>query len=118
MNVPYLPAAAALLACVLVLAPVPGAAAGSDIDLSTGDVAAGEQRYKVNCVNCHGKSGQGMASFPSIAGREAAYIAERLASYRAREMVGPNSAIMMSLTRDLTDAEIANLAAYISSTFE
>lgn len=83
-----------------------------------GDVQAGEARYKVNCVNCHGKQGQGMASFPSIAGRDSAYIAERLRSYRAREKVGPNSALMMSLTQDLTDAEIANLAAYISTTFE
>jgi cytochrome c553 len=82
------------------------------------DLAAGEQRYRVNCVNCHGREGKGMASFPSIAGRDAEYIEDRLTTYRAREMVGPNSAIMMSLAGDLSDAEIENLAAYISTTFQ
>lgn len=83
-----------------------------------GDVVAGEQRYNVNCVNCHGRAGKGMASFPSIAGRDADYIADRLIQYRAREKVGPNSAIMMSLVAELTDEEIANLAVYVSTTFE
>jgi len=83
-----------------------------------GDIAAGEDRYMENCVNCHGKAGKGMASFPAIAGREPEYIADRLSSYRAREMVGPNSAIMMSLSEDLSDEDIANLSAYISATFE
>lgn len=81
------------------------------------DLAAGEQRYNVNCVNCHGREGKGMASFPSISGQDAEYIQDRLTTYRAREMVGPNSAIMMSLVGDLSDAEIENLAAYISTTF-
>jgi cytochrome c553 len=82
------------------------------------DLAAGEKRYNVNCVNCHGKAGQGMASFPALKGREAAYIAEKLQTYRAREMVGPNSAIMMSLSSDLTDEDIANLAAFIADRFQ
>ncbi|MFW5654556.1 MAG: c-type cytochrome [Roseicyclus sp.] len=81
------------------------------------DVAAGESRYAVNCVNCHGAAGQGMASFPAIKGRDAAYIAGKLETYRAREMVGPNSAIMMSLSADLSDEDIANLAAFIETRF-
>ena len=83
-----------------------------------GDIGAGEQRYNVNCVNCHGRGGKGMASFPPILGRDADYIAHRLTQYRGRESVGPNSAIMMSLVADLTDEEIANLAVYISTTFQ
>jgi cytochrome c553 len=81
------------------------------------DIAAGASRYNVNCVNCHGNAGQGMASFPAIQGRDAAYIAEKLETYRAREMVGPNSAIMMSLSSDLSDDDIANLAAFIADRF-
>ena len=83
-----------------------------------GDVAAGKDRYLVNCVNCHGKTGKGMASFPSLVGRDADYIADRLAKYRAKEKVGPNSAIMSSLTGDLSDDDIANLAAYVAATFQ
>ena len=66
-------------------------------DVQADELAAGEERYKVNCVNCHGKTGKGMAAFPAIAGRDQAYVVERLTKYRAKEKVGPNSAIMMSL---------------------
>ncbi len=83
-----------------------------------GDVEAGKTRYLENCVNCHGEAGKGMASFPAIVNRDEDYIAKRLKQYRAREKVGPNSAIMMSLTGELSDDEIANLAAYISKTFQ
>ena len=96
--------------CAILALGVAGARAG--------DVGAGEQRYNVNCVNCHGNAGKGMASFPPIVGRDADYIANRLMQYRAREKVGPNSAIMMSLVADLTDEEIANLAVYVSTTFQ
>jgi len=84
---------------------------------AAGDAAAGEARYKQGCVNSHGKAGQGMASFPSLAGRDAAYISDRLTSYRARESVGPNSALMYSWAGPLSDEEIANIAAYVSTSF-
>lgn len=82
------------------------------------DITAGETRYAENCINCHGKAGKGMASFPSIVGRDAEYIAGRLMQYRAKEMVGPNSAIMMSWAEKLSDDEIDSLAAYISTAFQ
>ncbi len=83
-----------------------------------GDVAAGEARYKKNCVNCHGKNGKGVASFPSLAGKEADYISGRLMTYRAKEKVGPNSALMFSWAGKLKDEEIANLAAFVATTFK
>jgi cytochrome c553 len=101
-------AAGAALATVATGAVAPAAAA---------DLAEGQKRYNFNCVNCHGNAGQGMASFPGIKGRDAAYITEKLETYRAREMVGPNSAIMMSLSADLSDEDIANLAAFIEARF-
>lgn len=83
-----------------------------------GDVAAGKKRYLENCVNCHAKTGKGVASFPSLVGKDANYISNRLMKYRARERVGPNSALMYSWAANLSDDEIANLAAYISTTFK
>ena len=104
------------LASAAALALVMSAPATAAEDL-TPDLAAGEERYRVNCVNCHGRTGRGMAAFPSVAGHDADYIADRLHSYRAREMVGPNSALMFSLADALTDQEIANLAAFIADSF-
>jgi cytochrome c553 len=83
-----------------------------------GDAAAGEKRYMQNCVNCHAKTGKGVASFPSLAGRDADYISDRLMKYRAGEKVGPNSALMYSWAGNLSDDDIANLAEYISATFK
>lgn len=81
------------------------------------DLAAGAALYAETCANCHGRAGRGMASFPSIAGREAEYLAERLVQYRAGERVGPNSLLMIPMAADLSDADIADLAAYVSTTF-
>ena len=96
---------------------------GATLCLSIGeahaaDAAVGEKRYKKNCVNCHGKTGKGMASFPPLKGRDADYIAGRLEKYRAREKVGPNSVIMMEWAAKLSDDEIANIAAYVSTKFK
>ena len=32
----------------------------------SGDAGAGEKRYAVNCGNCHGPGGMGLASYPKI----------------------------------------------------
>lgn len=82
------------------------------------EIAAGEGLYAESCVSCHGSAGRGMASFPSIAGRDADYIAKRLKQYRAGERVGANSALMAPHAADLSDDDIDNLAAYISDEFQ
>jgi cytochrome c553 len=58
-----------------------------------------------------------MASFPSLRGKEASYLAERLNQYRAGEKVGPNSLLMIPVAADLTDDEIEGLAEYIATAF-
>lgn len=83
-----------------------------------GDLAAGETRYALTCANCHGKSGRGMASFPSLKGRDAGYIADKLTRYRSGEKIGPNALLMIPMALELTDEEIANLAAFVSTKFK
>lgn len=78
-----------------------------------GDPAAGQQAFAA-CISCHGPQGQGMAIFPRIAGQTADYISGRLKQYRAGEMVGPSSPLMMPHAAGLSDEQIADLAAYIS----
>ena len=68
------------------------------------------------CSKCHGPTGRGMASFPSLAGRDADYVASRLKQYRAKEKVGPNCPLMIPHAVKLSDDQIANLAAYTSKT--
>ncbi len=82
------------------------------------DIVAGEEIYQGNCSNCHGRSAQGMASFPKLVGHDADYLETRLEQYRAGERVGPNSALMIPVARELSDADIDNVVAYITTTFE
>ena len=81
----------------------------------SGDVAAGEARYAQNCGNCHGPAGMGLASYPKIGGKEVPYSIDRLETYRAGTKIGPNSSLMIMMAQVLSDEEIANLAAYLSS---
>lgn len=79
------------------------------------DKAAGEALYAETCAQCHGPSAKGMASFPSLAERDADYITSRLETYRAGEKVGSNSFLMIPNATDLSDDDIANLAAFIAN---
>ena len=82
------------------------------------DPAAGQTRYAVNCITCHGVKGKGIAEFPPLIGRDREYITHRLTQYRGKIEVGPDSAVMWSMAAELTDATIADVAAYVSATFK
>jgi len=101
----------AFFAAVAVL--VPGAAAD---EVGT-DTAATAKVYAEVCSKCHGPTGRGMASFPRLSDKDKEYLAGRLRQYRAGEMVGPNTPLMMPHAVNLTDADIDGLAAYISTAF-
>lgn len=79
------------------------------------DLAAGEEYYAAVCSNCHGPAAKGMASFPKLTGHDAEFLITRLEQYRAGETVGPNTALMAPIAADLSDEDIANLAAYIAT---
>ena len=81
------------------------------------DLTAGEEKYQSVCRNCHGPTAKGMASFPKLAGQDAETLTILLEQYRAGETLGYNTALMAPHAKELTDEEIANLAAYIA-TFE
>lgn len=78
------------------------------------DAAAGEDLYRDSCRQCHGPTGRGMASYPRLNDKEAEYLVDRLQRYRAGERFGPNSALMIPAASDLSDEDIANLAAFLS----
>lgn len=78
------------------------------------DIDAGQGLYREACRQCHGPTAKGMGSFPRLTGKPVELLVERLETYRAGERVGPNSALMMPVAKELSDADIANLAAFIA----
>jgi len=87
--------------------------ASSEDDTLTGNIEAGEARYKKSCINCHGAAGKGVASYPKISGQEISYTTSKLETYRDGIKIGPNSSLMIMMAKPLTDEEIADLAAYL-----
>jgi len=77
-----------------------------------GDPAAGEEKA-ATCAACHGADGVStIASNPILAGQYASYIKHALESYRDGSR--PN-AIMAGFAAQLSDEDIADLAAWFSS---
>ncbi|KPK39154.1 MAG: hypothetical protein AMJ69_06480 [Gammaproteobacteria bacterium SG8_47] len=80
------------------------AQAGGDVD--AGKTLAGK------CSGCHGASGEGAGSNPALKGKSADAIAAALNDYKS----GARKHTMMEmLAKPLSDADIANLAAFYSS---
>ncbi len=76
--------------------------------------AAGKKLYDKLCVGCHGASGAGARKIPRLAGQRGQYLEDSLKRYRSGsgERIDP---VMAAYTRNLKDADIQNLAAYLSA---
>ncbi|MGM0553038.1 MAG: c-type cytochrome [Pseudomonadota bacterium] len=97
-----------------------GGIAGGMLALSNAqaaDIQAGQSMYQSVCVSCHGTEAKGQAIFPALAGRDAEYLADRLKRYRAGQEVGDNTGLMRPQAQNLSDDDIANVAAFIASEF-
>ena len=68
----------------------------------------------VGCTACHGAGGEGGVG-PQLSGRDASYVTTALTAYKNRETRGPQSALMYATAGALSDADIANLAAFVES---
>jgi cytochrome c553 len=96
----------------LTAALVAGAAAAQGA-APVGDPAKGREKIQM-CQGCHGIDGWRTAfpevySVPKIAGQNAAYLAAALKEYKAGDRSHPS---MRAIAAGLTDADMANLAAY------
>lgn len=93
---------------VFVLGSYPGSALPADIE--AGKKIAQAKR----CGDCHGATGispQG-TSYPNLAGQKPAYLSQALVAYRDKTRQHP---LMTGMAKDLSDSDIANLAAYFAS---
>jgi cytochrome c553 len=72
------------------------------------------EKYYGQCIACHGGNGEGGIG-PKLQGQAAADIAMKLIAYRNGEERGAQSAMMWPVAKPMADADIDNLAAYLSS---
>ncbi len=87
------------------------------------DLKTGESIYRGGitsakipaCMGCHGPSGNGnpAASWPALAGQNAAYIALTLRSFRSGERNNDPNQMMQMVAHRLSDAEIEAVANYV-----
>ncbi len=93
----------------------------SSAGLPSGNLAAGEKLAShknastgQSCIDCHGANGNAPIdpSYPKLGGQYGDYLAQALQSYRGGKR---EHALMSSQAKDLSDQQIADLAAYFGS---
>jgi cytochrome c553 len=67
----------------------------------------------VQCVACHGPSGEGNASFPRLAGQHSAYVLEQIKVFQSSDL-RPRGAPMKQITHSLSEADALAVAHYIA----
>lgn len=83
--------------------------------LAAGDVAAGQAKAAV-CAACHGADGIAtIPGYPNLKGQNEQYIVSSLNAYKNKERYGGLAAVMQAQAAALSDADVANLAAYYAS---
>jgi cytochrome c553 len=83
------------------------------LNVQAQDVKAGRDKADPACALCHGPTGiASMPSAPNLAGQPPIYTSEQLKNYRSGKR---HHEVMSVIAKPLTDAEIADLAAWYSS---
>jgi cytochrome c553 len=78
---------------------------------AAGDAAAGKAKATA-CAMCHGPNGEGTQMAPKLAGEDPAKFVQALADYKSGKK---DNAMMKAQVGSLSDADMANLAAYYAS---
>ena len=87
-------------------------AVASSAALAGGDAAAGKAKY-ATCQGCHGPGGISVNPvWPSLAGQKDGYLVKQMKAFRDGARTDP---MMSPMAKPLTDEDIENLAAYLST---
>jgi cytochrome c553 len=70
----------------------------------------------VQCAACHGPEGQGGIG-PTLAGRSADNIIDKLLTYKRGETVGAQSFLMWPQAQGLTDGQIGMIGVFVQEGF-
>jgi len=77
------------------------------------DTVAGKKLFDATCAACHGENGISVATiYPNLAGQKADYLVAQLKAFRDGTRSNP---IMNPMAKALTDADIDNVATYLST---
>jgi cytochrome c553 len=76
-----------------------------------GDVQAGKTKA-AGCAGCHGANGEGVAPNPALAGKPEAQFVQAIQDYKSGKRANP---VMKTFATQLSDQDVANLAAYYAS---
>lgn len=77
-----------------------------------GDAAKGKEK-SLTCAACHGINGKSVVPiYPHLAGQQEQYLVKQLTAFRDGQRTDP---IMGPMAAPLSDADIADLAAYFAS---
>jgi cytochrome c553 len=78
---------------------------------AAGDAQAGKAKAGA-CAGCHGVNGEGIKPNPALAGKSEGEIVEALKDYKSGKRANP---IMKTFASQLSDQDMANMAAYYAS---
>ena len=91
-------------------APVAGAALAAAVKP---DMAQGEAKFTAVCAACHGADGNsGSPANPKLAQQHPEYIVKQLQEFKAGKRL---NAIMQPMAGQLTDADMKNIAAWVTA---
>src|SRR5690606_6342813 len=87
------------------------------------DLSAGQQALeKFACASCHGADAKTstLPSYPVLAGQHADYLLHALRSYKrgatgSTQVNARNNAVMTAMVQQLSDADMVNISAWLSS---
>ncbi|MGO4998022.1 c-type cytochrome [Oceanisphaera sp. W20_SRM_FM3] len=92
-----------------------GVMAHSGVVNAAGDATAGAGKVAA-CAACHGAEGvPSVAIYPKLAGQDAAVIESALKAFRAGERTEGMAAMMTPQAANLSDQDIADIAAHYSA---
>lgn len=87
-------------------------ATAANVATAAGDAAAGKSKA-ATCAGCHGTAGiSAVPTYPNLAGQKAAYMVKQMKAFKEGTRTDPT---MNAMAKPLSDADMANLAAYYES---
>ncbi len=81
------------------------------VPAQAGDAAAGKAKSG-KCASCHGPTGAGSGGNPPLAGKDAAALEKAMKAFRDGSRKNP---MMNMVMKGMSDADIADLAAYFAA---